>query len=76
MSAPTGNAVVLHSRNSNFLDEEITMLFIASDKEYPFSVTNGCHSFDCHSYNEALDKYDHFYAYYNRPVERIIEYAA
>jgi hypothetical protein len=75
MTAPTGYAVVLNSRKSNFMDEEITIFFITKDTEYPFLVTNGCHSFDCISWNEACDKFDHFYAYCNQPIERI-DYAA
>jgi hypothetical protein len=60
MAAPTG--MVLDSRNTSFLGEEITMFFIPND-EYPFLVTNGLQSFDCISYREALDKFEHFYSY-------------
>lgn len=72
MEQPTGYE--LNSRKSNFMDEEIKILYIKDD-EYPFLVTNGCRSFDCISWNEACDKFEHFYAYSNQPIERI-DYAA
>lgn len=76
MERLTGRVVELNTRKSNFQDEEIMILFFPDEKEYPFSVTNGCKSFDCISWDEACDKFDHFYAYYNRPVEAINRYIA
>ena len=65
MEAPTG--MVLDSRDSNFLNMEITLQFVPH-YEYPFLVTDSDTRLWCISYREALEKFIHFYAFTEREV--------
>lgn len=63
MSTTGYAAVEIDSRKGLLDDEEVTLFFVSQDKEYPFLVTNGSQTFDCISWDEAKDKYEHFFAF-------------